>query len=49
MSILGLYDHMWWDAPEADDIDDDQLVPELLTVSAGCGWWSASLELADVE
>jgi hypothetical protein len=48
MSILALYEHMWWDAPGLDDEDDQPAVlPELVTLAVGFGWWSASAELPD--
>ncbi len=43
MSVLGLYAHLWYDAPESDDEDeDDQPTPprEALTVAGGLVWWS---------
>ena len=44
MSILGLYSHMWWDAPEADQEEDDapEWPSEALTASHGLIWWTAA-------
>jgi hypothetical protein len=51
VSVLGLYDHMRFDAPDLIDEDDD--VPtwpaEALTVTAGVVWWSAAPDLSDDE
>jgi len=51
MSILGLYSHMWWDAPDIDEDDDqdDQPMcpPDILSVSLGVVWWSDAPILTD--
>jgi hypothetical protein len=51
VSVLGLYDHMRFDAPEFDDLDDDapSWPTEAVTAANGAVWWSAALSDDDDE
>ena len=49
MSILGLYSHMWHDAPDLDDDhqEPDPIDGEALTVTGTLVWWSAPAAATD--
>jgi hypothetical protein len=50
MSILGLWDHMYYDAPD-DLIDEEEdapvYPPDAFTFTASGGWWSAGPDLTE--
>ena len=51
MSLLGLYDFSYWpwDEDLIDEDDHPDPIPELLTITNGCGWWSDTSLLPDLD
>lgn len=49
MSLLPWWDN-WYEPADLEDEDDQPVPPpELLTVSYGCGWWTNTSLLPDLD